>query len=179
MSKVTPLGQLPSMPPGHAPPHQHQQHQQQQHQQQAPASPASVAEAEDVATIQEVMNHFGQPVEQMNAPQPQQQAHPHSAAMPVYAAPAFQTPSPPGAYYGAGAGIGVGPGSSRVAFEWWDEARTALFLATVVFVVSITPVGAFVARYVPVDRLPHSDALLKSVLAAIAIVLARRYYASE
>lgn len=55
-----------------------------------------------------------------------------------------------------------------------DDVKVAVLVMTMYILVHFVPLGSFLARYFAVDRIPYHDVLLKALLAALLVIVAKK-----
>lgn len=55
------------------------------------------------------------------------------------------------------------------------DAQQVLTTAGVIFGISMLPVAVFLSKYLPLDRIPNGELALKALLAAVVLMVIRRY----
>lgn len=127
--------------------------------------PSGAPPDEDDATIQEVLNHINggeyqpppqPPPPQYQMPMPQ---YPTMPAAPIISNPAV-TPQT--------------PGSVQLFLNMFGEdLKLAGLVATAVIIAHFLPVGRIIGQYIAIDRVPYHDMILKALLAAGIVILAK------
>jgi hypothetical protein len=135
-------------------------------------------DTEDAATIAEVMNHFT-----TTPPHVQQQQHvvnnnqPQLPPVQHYAQPQqqqfVQTPMPAAPQQM----VQMAPAPAPLSPPWFDmnDLKASVLIAGIVFAIVATPFASFLSKYFPLDKLPYSDTMIKSLVAAVVLVLTRKY----
>lgn len=140
---------------------------------------------DDDATIQEVLNQInsqkGNP-----PPQPQEMLPPQPQLMPPLNMP---DPMVPQGYNG---GMMPFPTASSAMFQpvapsaassgnvelflhfFADDLKLAALVFAIFLAVQFIPVGSFLGRYIAIDRIPYHDILIKGLIAAVAVILAKK-----
>lgn len=198
MNKSTPLNQLPvNMPPtGFVNDQQKQMITQAQqaigNMNMPQNTQAAEIAAEDDATIQEVLNQISGSSTMSQTPMMPSQEMP-SQLPPMHQQPVmmnhYSMPSPMelNALYGMSqtmnmapptpASHGVASSLDQFVRMFADDIKTATIVFIVVVGVHMVPVEKLLGNYFAIDKIPYHDILLKAVLAAVGVLLLRRFVA--
>jgi hypothetical protein len=200
MSKSTPIAQLPMGPPPTQPmtapsregtnnfinDQQRNLVQQAQQAQQNFSMPQNSQLSADVgndddATFQEVLNHLNSDTIQ----QPRVVSAPLSQQAPQHMMhnQNFLQNAPQGGVYYPEYPQGFDPTQMMPQGSYGDkftgvfsDAKSAFFIAAIVFVVLLIPIGSFIGKYIPLDKIPHSYSIVQAILIGFSITLINKYY---
>lgn len=150
---------------------------------------------DDDATIQEVLNqinaHKSNPNHQqdMMAPPPPSQNHNSMSQHMMMEPPSYGMMPPPPAFPSAlyppsmmslqqqsapTAASSAGGNVEIFLNVFADDIKLASLVFAVFLAVHFLPVGSFLGRYIAIDRIPYHDVLLKGLLAAVVVILAKK-----